>query len=151
MVKICQTGLLKLNFETRPKKRIQAKKQEWDKTAKTHNYEIGDFVVIKNQNPASGIGKMKLRTKYIGPFRIIKVYPASLVVVPWTENARLEDYYRDPDLFRYIHRGDIKPFHTRQVAVRDCKPYKAETEEQKVIDPIILDQFLSKLNLYELQ
>jgi len=41
----------------------------------------------------------------------------------------------------------IKPFHTRQVAVRDCKPYKAETEEQKVIDPIILDQFLSKLNL----
>jgi hypothetical protein len=31
--------------------------------------------------------------------------------------------------------------------VRDCKPYKAETEEQKVIDPIILDQFLSKLNL----
>jgi hypothetical protein len=131
----------------RNEKRIQAKKQEWDKTAKTHNYEIGDFVVIKNQNPASGIGKMKLRTKYIGPFRIIKVYPASLVVVPWTENARLEDYYRDPDLFRYIHRGDIKPFHTRQVAVRDCKPYKAETEEQKVIDPIILDQFLSKLNL----
>ncbi len=131
----------------RNEKRIQAKKQEWDKTAKTHNYNIGDFVVIKNQNPASGIGKMKLRTKYIGPFRIIKVYPASLVVVPWTENARLEEYYRDPDLFRYIHRGDIKPFHTRQVAVKDCKPYKAETEEQKVIDPIILDQFLSKLNL----
>ncbi len=33
------------------------------------------------------------------------------------------------------------------MAVRDCRPYKAETVEQNVIDPIILDQFLNKLNL----
>ncbi len=81
--------------------------------------------MIKNLNPALGPGETKLRSKYIGPFRIIKVYPSSLVVVPWTENARLEEYYKDPDLFRYVHRGDIRPFHSRQVAVKDCKPYRA--------------------------
>jgi len=36
--------------------------------------------MIKNQNLESGVGKLKLRAKCIGPFRIIKLYPASLVV-----------------------------------------------------------------------
>ncbi len=131
----------------RNEKRIQTKKKEWDKHAKVHRFEIGDYILIKNLNPALGPGETNLRSKYIGPFRIIKVYPSSLVVVPWTENARLEEYYKDPDLFRYIHRGDIRPFHSRQVAVKDCKPYKATIEEQLVVDPIVLNKFLTHLGL----
>ncbi len=87
---------------------------------------------VKNLNPTLGIGETKLKAKFIGPFRVIKAYPSSLVVIPWTENPRLEEYYKDPDLFRYNHRGDIRPFHTRQVSVKDCKPYRAATTEQKV-------------------
>ena len=131
----------------RNEKRIQTKKKEWDKHARVHRFEIGDYILIKNLNPALGPGETKLRSKYIGPFRIIKVYPSSLVVVPWTENARLEEYYKDPDLFRYVHRGDIRPFHSRQVAVKDCKPYRAAVEEQLVVDPIVLNKFLAHLGL----
>ena len=53
---------------------------------------------------------MKLRAKYLGPFRVIKAYTSSLIVVPWTEISRLDEYYRDPNIFRLIHRGDIRPF-----------------------------------------
>ena len=61
---------------------------------------------MKNLNPALGPGETKLRSKFIGPFRIIKVFPSSLVLVPWTANARLEEYYKYADLFRYIHRQE---------------------------------------------
>ena len=43
--------------------------------------------------------------------------------------------------------GDIRPFHSRQVAVKDCNPYKATVEEQMVIDPIIHSKFLTNLGL----
>jgi hypothetical protein len=131
----------------RNEKRIQTKKKEWDKTARIHNFKVGDFILVKNLNPALGPGETKLRAKFIGPFRIIKVYPSSLVVVPWTENARLEEYYKDPNLFRYMHRGDIKPFYTKQVSARDCKPYRAVVKRQDVVDPIVLNKFLTNLRL----
>jgi len=131
----------------RNEKRIQNKKKEWDKTAKIHNFKVGDFILVKNLNPALGPGETKLRARFIGPFRIIKVYPSSLVVVPWMENARLEEYYKDPNLFRYMHRGDLKPFYTKQVAVRDCKPYRAMVRRQDVVDPIVLNKFLTNLRL----
>ena len=103
--------------------------------------------MVKNKNPASGPGKMKLRAKYIGPFRVIKAYIASLVVVPWTENSRLENYYKDPDIFRLMHRGDIKPFYTRQVAVKHCKPFKGQIKSEEIIDPIMLTRFLDMLGV----
>ena len=131
----------------RNEKRIQDKKKEWDKNARIHHFEVGDFILVKNLNPTLGPGETKLRAKFVGPYRIIKVYPSSLVVVPWTENARLEEYYKDPNLFRYMHRGDIKPFYTKQVAVGNCKPYKARVIRQKIVDPIVLSKFLTNLNL----
>ncbi len=131
----------------RNEKRIEDRKKEMDKQARKHKFKIGDFVLVKNLNPILGIGETKLSAKFIGLFRVIKAYPSSLVVIPWTENSRLEEYYKDPDLFRYTHRGDIRPFHTRQVSVKDCKPYRAATIEQKVVDPIVLDKFLKNLNL----
>ena len=131
----------------RNERRLLAKKDIWDEHARNPPYNVGDYVLIKNVNPASGPGKMKLRSKYIGPFRVIKVYLSSLIVVPWTQNARLEEYYRDPNVFRLMHRGDIKPFHTRQVAVKHCKPFKGEIKAEEIIDPIMLSRFLDDLGI----
>jgi hypothetical protein len=132
---------------SRNERRLQAKKDSWDETARNQPYNVGDYVLVKNNNPASGPGKMKLRAKYIGPFRVIKVYLSSLIVVPWTQNARLEEYYRDPNVFRLMHRGDIKPFHTRQVSVRHCKPFKGQIRAEEIVDPIMLSRFLDDLGV----
>ena len=132
---------------SRNERKLQAKKTQWDKTARSHPYQIGDFVLVKNKNPASGPGKKKLRAIYVGPFRVIKAYVSSLIVVPWTENARLEEYYKDPDVFRLMHRGDIKPFHTRQVSVKHCKPFHGNIEAEKIVDPIMLTRFLDALGV----
>ena len=132
---------------SRNQRKLLARKETWDSTAKCHTFTEGDFVLVKNNNPASGPGKMKLRAKYLGPFRIIKAYTSSLIVVPWTENSRLDEYYKDPDVFRLIHRGDIKPFYTRQVAVKHCKPFRGNIESEQIIDPIMLTRFLDSLGV----
>ncbi len=132
---------------SRNERRLQAKKEAWDETARNPAYNVGDYVLVKNNNPASGPGRMKLRAKYIGPFRVIKVYVSSLIVVPWTQNSRLEEYYRDPNVFRLMHRGDIKPFHTRQVSVKHCKPFKGEIRAEEIVDPIMLSRFLDDLGV----
>ena len=129
----------------RNERKLLARKAEWDNTARTHTYKEGDYVLVKNNSPASGPGKMKLRAKYIGPFRVIKAYISNLIVVPWTENSWLEEYYKDPNVFRLMHRGDIKPFYTRQVAVKHCKPFKGKVESEEIIDPILLSRFLDML------
>ena len=131
----------------RNERKLIANKDKWDLTAKVHSFKEGDFVLVKNNNPASGPGKMKLRAKYIGPFRVIKAYVSSLVVVPWTQNSRLEELYKDPNVFRFMHRGDIKPFHTRQVSVRHCKPFRGKIESEEIIDPIMLTRFLDSLGV----
>ena len=125
----------------------KAKKEIWDETTRDQPYKLGDYVLIKNKNPASGPGKRKLRAKYIGPFRVIKVYYSSVVVVPWTQNARLDEYYKDPNLFRLMHRGDIRPFHVTIVSVQNCKPFKGDIYTEEVIDPIMLSRFLDDLGI----
>ncbi len=131
----------------RNERKLIARKETWDTTAKVHTFREGDFVLVKDNSPAPGPGMMKLRSKYIGPFRVIKAYTASLIVVPWTENDRLDEYYKDPDVFRLLHRGDIKPFYTRQVAVKHCKPFKGDIKSEQVIDPIMLTRFLDMLGV----
>ena len=128
--------------------RIAKRKSKFDKTAKKPKYEVGGYVMIKNLNPASGPGKMKLRAKYIGPFRIIKVYPACLAIIPWSEENSLEQYLADPDLFRLVTRGKVRPFHVRTVSVKDCKPYRGKLNQQvDIVDPIMLDKFLRALDV----
>ena len=132
---------------SRNERKLLAKKVHWDTTARTHPYKEGDFVLVKNNNPASGPGKKKLRSRYLGPFRVLKAYTSSLIVIPWTENDRLDEYNKSPDAFRLIHRGDIKPFHTRQVSVKHCKPYHGSKETEHIIDPIMLTRFLDSLGI----
>ena len=78
---------------------------------------------------------------------MIKVYPSSLALVPWSLNSKLEQFYRDPNLFRLAHRGDIKTFEVRIAANRDVKPYKGRVEEQIIVDPIMIGKFLDQLDL----
>jgi hypothetical protein len=46
-----------------------------------------------------------------------------------------------------MHRGDIKPFHTRQVAVKHCKPFKGDILTEEIVDPIMLSRFLDDLGV----
>jgi len=66
-------------------RKVQDRKAAWDQGARNPHFKIGDYVVIKDLSPGEGPGKMKLRPKYIGPFRIIKVYPATLAIIPWSD------------------------------------------------------------------
>ena len=131
----------------RNEKKLTARKDTNDNKHKAHSYSEGDFILVKNNAPAPGPGMMKLRSKYIGPFRVIKAYTSSLIVVPWTENERLDDYYKDPNAFRLLHRGDIRPFYTRQVAVKHCKPFKGDIKSEQIVDPIMLTRFLNMLGV----
>jgi len=129
-------------------KKIQARKAQWDKTARKPRFEEGDFVLIKNNNPASGPGKLKLRAKYLGPFRIIKVYPSSVIVVPWSECSKLDEHNRKPDLLRLMNRGDIRPFHPRMVSIKHCKPFHGEKQlTENIVDPVMLSKFLDDLEV----
>ena len=123
------------------------RKDQMDKNAITPNFKIGEYVLVKNLQPGKGPGQVKLRPKYIGPFRIIKVYPTSLALVPWSVNPQLELFYKDSDLFRIAHRGDVPLFRVQISAIKDCKPYKGPVESQVVVDPITIGEFLDSLEL----
>ena len=114
--------------------------------ARTPKFEVGDFVLVKDQSPGKGPGQLKLRAKYTGPYRVIHVYPASLVVIPWSEGKNYEIYKKNPDLLRLRHRADIRPFHPIQVSVAHCKPYKGEVEPKLLWDDKKLTEFLELLD-----
>jgi hypothetical protein len=126
---------------------IKSKKIQMDKNAIRQKFQIGDYVLVKNLAPGLGPGLVKLRSKYIGPFRIIKVYPSSLVLVPWSLTSKLDEFYRDPNLFRLMHRGDVKSFETRLVPMKNVKPYRGPVDKQNIIEPLLLDKFVEALEL----
>jgi len=132
---------------SRNSRQVLAKQQHWNEHAKHPPYQVGDFVLVKEVNLARGPGVKKIDPKYIGPFRVLKVYTSSLVVIPWTENSRLEEYYKDPNAFRLMHRGDIRPFYTRMVSTKYCKPFRGKMEIQHIIDPIMMKEFLDTLGV----
>ena len=139
-----------LSFEIvqhRNEKLSAARKVTADKNAITQPYKIGDYVMVKNLQPGLGPGQVKLRPKYLGPYRIIRVYESSVAVVPWSFNSKLEEFYRDPNLFRLAHRGDVKSFEVKITAIQNTKPYKGPIEVQQIIDPMKLNKFLADLDL----
>lgn len=139
-----------LSFEivkARNERLSQIRRDQMNKNAVAATYKIGDYVLVKNLQPGKGPGMTKLRAKYLGPYRIIKVYNTSLALVPWSLNPQLEHFYRDPNLFRLLHRGDVPTFRVQIAAFKDCKPYRGPTVNQPIVDPIILAQFLDNLEL----
>ena len=126
---------------------VRAKKIQLDKNAIKPKFQVGDYVLVKNLAPGKGPGLVKLRSKYIGPFRIIKVYPSSLVLVPWSLSTKLDEFYKDPNVFRLAHRGDVKTFETRLVPIRHVKPYRGPVDKQEIIEPMLLKEFVDALEL----
>jgi hypothetical protein len=123
------------------------RKLHLNKNAISQPYKVGDYVMVKNLQPGTAPGQVKLRPKYLGPYRIIKVYEASIAIVPWSSNSKLEEFYRDPNLFRLAHRGDVRSFDVKIAAIKDTKPYKGPIQHQQIIDPLMLSNFLDKLDL----
>ena len=108
-------------------------KREMNKTSKPHKFVEGDFVMIKELQPA-GKGELKLRNKYRGPFRIIKAYESSLVVIPWLDSPEKLQMQHNRGKMRTTVQHEIVP-------VSICKPYKRE-----VTKPIDFDErFMQKL------
>ena len=120
--------------------------QRANEKARRPKFEVGSFVLVKDNSPAPGPGQRKLRAKYVGPYRVIEVYPASLVVIPWSEGKSYELYKRQPDLFRLRHRADIRMFHPIQVSVAHCKPYKGPIDHRVIWTDDMLKEFLQLLD-----
>ena len=122
---------------TRHKHKVAAEKRKeiLNKNSRPHPYVEGDFVMVKELQPAKK-GDLKLRNKYRGPFRVIKAFEASLIVIPWTINEE----YEQMRLTRK-RMQPMQPVVTDIVPVSICKPYKREVKK-----PIDFDeQFMQKL------
>lgn len=71
--------------------RQSQKRNERINTNKNHNplqYQIGDFVVVRSHNVASGSSR-KLIPKYRGPYRINRVFPNDRYEIVDIENCQL--------------------------------------------------------------
>jgi len=129
----------------RSKKLVAKRKADVNKKAREHPYKVGDFVLIQNKSPAKGKGNRKLRAKYIGPFRIVHVYPRSLIVIPWGEEKDFKNKLKKSNFYGLINRGNVRPYSPRLVNVKYCKPFKG-LPEQAIIDPELINEFLQQLD-----
>ena len=123
---------------------VEKRRDRVNAKAKTHNYQIGDYVLVLNKTPALGVGQAKLRAKYVGPFRVIKVYPKSLVIIPWANRRDADGLLRPPPLFELPNRRNIEPFQARIVNVSYCKPFRGEPD-QMIVTNEHLQEFLDML------
>ena len=113
--------------------------------ARDHYFKVGDYVLVLNKAPAQGIGQAKLRAKYVGPFRVIKVYPKSLIVIPWANRRDADGLLKPPHLFDLPNRRNIEPFQARIVNVAYCKPFRGEPDRM-IVSKEHLQEFLHLLD-----
>ena len=113
---------------------------------KQHDYQIGDYVLLKDLTPkvaktADDKGT-KYHKRYKGPFRIIQKYPQTLMIVHWNENLP-EDFHK----YKYSHQGDIKKRNILCVHPNQVKPFIGKVEREPVISDDAINKFLSDLGL----
>ena len=115
-------------------------KDKLNKTSYAHKFTDGDFVLIKELQPA-GRGQLKLRNKYRGPYRVIKANESSLIVIPWTENAHFEQNLKPTKKKNVV----IKPVSTEVVPVSLCKPFRGNITLPPHFDESFVDKLLQLL------
>ena len=73
---------------------------------RTHNYQQGDYVLLKDLTPKVAKTDQDKGSKYYkrykGPYRILQVYPQTLIIVHWQRNLSTENR------LIYSHQGDLK-------------------------------------------
>ena len=122
------------------------RKEAHNANAYKHNFKPGDFVLVRDLQPAPK-GQLKLRPKYRGPYRVIKAFESSLQVIPWDESERLDELNDSP---RFVQRmNEVKPFLTDTVPVRLCKPCKFEVKLPPKFDTNLMDKIIELLADYE--
>ena len=129
---------------SRSQKLVEKRREKANEKLKPHPFKVGDFVLIKNLSPALGKGQKKLRAKYIGPFRVVHVYPRTLIVVPWRDSHHFKTEERKSKWFKFPNRGDIRPYSARPVNVGYCKPFRSEVDED-LFDQDLLQEFLDSI------
>lgn len=128
----------------RSAKLMAKRRTKANETAREHKHQIGDYVLVKNLAPAAK-GELKLRAKYVGPYRVVHVYPSSLIVIPWGE---VEDFRKRTfphKWFGAANRRGVRPYSPRVVSVRHCKPYR-ENKDPDLYDHDLLREFLEEID-----
>ena len=134
------------------RKRIQHQQEKRrDKVNKTrypHKFEVNQYVMLLNKNPAAAPNERKLRNKYDGPFLIIKAMNRSLNVIPWFDADRLNEFQM-PGKFKQKFQGDpeSKPFYYKHVSVDYVKPYHGEIKHAPNYDPFLVKKFLNVIGI----
>ena len=109
--------------------------------SKEHSFKEGDFVLVKDLTIGAP-QENKLRPKFKGPFRVIKSYPAALLIQKWiTPNDRL-----NTGAILHHHTMNAKHCDARIVHPRDCKPYdKEDLGNGPSVHPKLVSNFLKQL------
>ena len=114
--------------------------------AHSHNFKPGDFVLVRDLQPASK-GNLKLRPKYRGPYRVVKAFESSLQVIPWDESERLDELQEAPQFVQRMN--EVRPFLTDTVPVKLCKPCKFSVKLPPKFDTNLMDKIIELLADYE--
>ena len=110
-------------------------------------FEVGDFVMIKDRSPKGKFEK-KLSNRFKGPYRILKVYTSSLVVLPWIHND--EYLARQQGIGNFRRLLEANPVHrfTTEIISKDaCKPYVGAMPSPPNYDQFLVGRFLKKLGV----
>ena len=122
------------------------RKETKNVNAFVHNYQPGDFVMVRDLQPGAK-GDRKLRPRYRGPYRVVRAFESSLQVIPWDESQRLDEIEQAPQFVQRLNA--VKPFLTDTVPVRLCKPCKFSPTLPPRFDNNLMDKLIELLGDYE--
>ncbi len=135
-----------LIIQARAKKLQDERNEKANENTLEHPFTPGAFVMVKDKHP-KGRGEAKLAPKWEGPFLVIMATESVLMVIPYMEAERYQDYDLDPELFKTKQQGSPKPrtFYYRVVPVTGVKPFRGEVSVPPDFDPELVDNFLNTL------
>jgi hypothetical protein len=88
-----------------------------------HAFKPGDYVLVRRRQ-GDARGQHKLQSKFRGPYRVLRAYPGTLLVMPYQLGTSLEDTEAmAPGLEADGERSSLKQ---DMVPLRDCKRYEGE-------------------------
>jgi hypothetical protein len=88
-----------------------------------HSFKPGDYVLVRRRQ-GDARGQHKLQSKFRGPYRVMRAYPGTLLVMPYQLGTSLEDTEAlAPGLEIEGERSSLKQ---DMVPLRDCKRYEGE-------------------------
>ena len=119
----------------------QMQHKDKENEGKEHPFKEGDFVLLKDLQ-IKGPTQNKFKPKWVGPMRVIRSYPAALLVQQWIGPDKL-----DHETVLHHHKFSAKHVDARLVHPRNCKPFHQPegAGEHPTIHPQLISNFLKQL------